>query len=234
MVKILIKFTKNDRMKFLSHLEILRLMERAFRRADIPLRFSQGFNPHPKIEFAAPLSVGVSSDCEYMAIEIDEKMNLDIFKEIVNDALPQGIKIVQLKYIDFKSKSLMSVITNGAYIIKCNLDAVYAMDDMVKALNNLMSRDEILMSKTNKKGKTREVNIKELIDEANVLSLMANELIVKTTVKTGSQGNLKPEEILKQLKKLEGIEINLESIRVHRLEGYTMDKKDMVTLFDFY
>lgn len=234
MVKILIKFTKNNRMKFLSHLEILRLMERACRRADIPLCFSQGFNPHPKIEFAAPLSVGVSSDAEYMAIEIGEKMNLDILKELVNDALPTGIKIVQLKYIDKKSKSLMSVISNGGYIVKCHLDKAYSGEELSGKLDKLMAREEVIMRKTNKKGKVKDVNIKELINTAAVLSVVDDELIIKTIVKTGSAGNLKPEEIVKQLKGLEGVEIDLDSIRVHRLEAYTMDKDKMITLYDHY
>jgi len=69
--KLLIKYTKEDRLKFISHLELIRVIERALRRGNIPLKFSEGFNPHPKISFAAPLSVGVSSQGEYMTVEVE-------------------------------------------------------------------------------------------------------------------------------------------------------------------
>ncbi len=80
----------------------MRVMERTFRRLELPLKFTQGFNPHPKISYAAPLSVGVSSDSEYVDVELVEKVNID---QVIADSakeLPNGLKFLDGKYVETK------------------------------------------------------------------------------------------------------------------------------------
>lgn len=221
MSKILAKFTKQDRMKFLSHLELISVIERAFRRADIPLKFSQGFNPHPKISFAAPLSVGVSSESEYVTVELQDEMDILEFKDKVNMELPKGIKFIKCKYIDEKSKSLMSIVEDGTYIVKCITEDAYDLSEIEKHVKDFLDKKEILYKKIGKRKKEKIINIRNFIKNMIVLSKEDNEVIFKMTVSTGSQGNLKPEILIKKLVELEGIKIDLEKLRVHRLELFS-------------
>ena len=79
---------------FVSHLDMQRLFQRAFRRADLPLAYSNGFNPHPLLSFATALSVGYTSDCEYFDVMLSEYVSPAEFKRRVNAVLPQGVHIV--------------------------------------------------------------------------------------------------------------------------------------------
>lgn len=221
MYKILAKFTKKNRMKFLSHLELIRVIERALRRANIPLKFTQGFNPHPKIAFAAPLAVGVSSEGEYLTVEINEEMDIKDFQSKLNIELPEGIKFIKCKYIDPKSKSLMSIVEDSTYIVRCVTKIEYNLEEINKFIERFLARKEILYKKIGKRKKEKIINIKKYIKDMIILSLEKKEIIFKITVSTGSNGNLKPEIALKKLVELEGMEIDIEKIRVHRLETFT-------------
>lgn len=232
MYKMLVKFTKQDRMKFLSHLELIKLVERAFRRADVPLKFSQGFNPHPKIAFAAPLAVGVSSEGEYLTVELNEKLDANKFVHNLNNVLPEGIKFLKAKYIDNKSKSLMSIVENATYIIKCHIDKNYSLEEVNNLIKKFLNRSEILYEKRGKRGKVKTVDIKNSIKEIIALSLDNNYIIFKITVATGSQGNLKPEVAIQKLALLEKLEIKLESIRVHRLEIFSSKDNEKLVPID--
>jgi radical SAM-linked protein len=231
MHKILIKYTKVDRMKFISHLELIRVIERALRRADIPLRFSQGFNPHPKISFASPLSVGVSSEGEYMTVEVNEKIDLGRFKDRLNSELPEGIKFIKCKYIDSKSKSLMSLVEYGTYIVKCNTKREYKKNEIEKILTNFLNRNEILFKKRGKRNKVKIINIKKLIKNMSVLSVEKKDIIFRITLSTGSRGNLKPDIVIEKLAENTELAIDLQKIRVHRLETFFFEnKKGLVPL----
>ncbi|SHJ82309.1 TIGR03936 family radical SAM-associated protein [Paramaledivibacter caminithermalis] len=231
MYKILAKFIKKDRMKFISHLELINIIERALRRANIPLKFSQGFNPHPKISFAAPLAVGVSSEGEYLTVEVIEKIEIDNFKERLNKELPKGIKFIKCKYIDSKSKSLMSLVEDATYIIKCITQDSYNINEVDEILKKFLNNEEILYKKVGKRKGEKIINIRNNIRNMMVLSVIENEVIFKVTVATGSKGNLKPEIIIEKLMDLEGISIDLEKLRVHRLEIFSsMGNKNLVPI----
>ncbi|WP_432408922.1 TIGR03936 family radical SAM-associated protein [Wukongibacter sp. M2B1] len=232
MYKMLVKFTKQDRMKFLSHLELIKLVERAFRRASVPLKFSQGFNPHPKMAFAAPLAVGVSSEGEYLTVELDEKLDVKEFVDNLNNVLPKGIKFLKAKYIDNKSKSLMSIVEDATYIVKCHMKRDYKLEDVNDLIKKFLERDEIIHEKKGKRGKIKTINIRDYVKEIISLSLNNNDIIFKMTVATGSQGNLKPEIALNKLALLENIEIDSESIRVHRIEIFSSNEnKKLVPIY---
>ena len=93
-MRIIVSFYKHEQVMFVSHLDMQRLFQRAFRRADLPLAYSNGFNPHPLLSFATALSVGYTSDCEYFDVMLSEYVSPAEFKRRVNAVLPQGVHIV--------------------------------------------------------------------------------------------------------------------------------------------
>ncbi len=86
-------FTKQGKMRFISHLDLMRTFMRALRRADIPIKISQGFNPHPKLSIKRAIKLGIESQSEEASIVLKEAMNLDDFKNRLNNCLPQGIQV---------------------------------------------------------------------------------------------------------------------------------------------
>ena len=99
---IRVKYKKEDEMIFISHLDLQRLLQRAFRRAKINLSYSEGFNPHPKMSYGNALALGVESQGEYVDIEIEDDIEVKEFLERINEQLPDGIKFVKGQEIDPK------------------------------------------------------------------------------------------------------------------------------------
>ena len=95
-----VKFTKESYLKYISHLDLMRLFNRTFRRADIPIKYTEGFNPQPKFSIANPLALGIESISEYMDIELEEEMPVEDFIEKMNKELPKQIRILEGKYIE--------------------------------------------------------------------------------------------------------------------------------------
>ncbi|KXG77049.1 TIGR03936 family radical SAM-associated protein [Thermotalea metallivorans] len=232
MYKLRIRFTKTDFMKFISHLDLLRLMERALRRADIKLVFSQGFNPHPKIAFATAVPIGLSSEGEYMDIEIEEKVDIPSFIHRLNGQLPKGIRVVACKYIDHRATALMAMIDASAYIAKCVLEHPVEEGDVKKWLAQFMAQEEILLCKTtHKKNREtkKEINIKPYIYHMDLVQYDPLYFILKMTLATGSKGNLKPEILIEKFRECTGAPILSDQVRVHRLDLYTFMDDKLVT-----
>ncbi len=116
-IKMRIKYSKTGDLRILSQLEIMTTFERAFRRASVPILFSEGFHPHPKISFGPALPVGVESICEYMVVEMPLPMTSSEIKEKTNKHLPDGLKVIHVKEIPVNTPSLNSFITHFAYEI---------------------------------------------------------------------------------------------------------------------
>ena len=93
------KYKKEDDMIFISHLDLQRLLQRAFRRAEINLSYSQGFNPHPKMSYGNALALGVESQGEYVDIEIEDDITVEEFLRRINEELPKGVEFIKAKEI---------------------------------------------------------------------------------------------------------------------------------------
>ncbi|MGM9526493.1 MAG: TIGR03936 family radical SAM-associated protein, partial [Peptococcaceae bacterium] len=112
---IRMQFRKTREGRFLSHLDLMHTWERVIRRSRLPLAFSQGFNPHPKINFASACAVGTTSDGEYMDMELTEDMPLTQVKAALDQAMPPAFEVTALKVVQGKTPSLMSIITRARY-----------------------------------------------------------------------------------------------------------------------
>ena len=90
------EYEKKNTAIFMSHLDLMRCMTRALTRAEIPVKFTEGFNPHPYLVFAAPLALGLTGEKEYFEIKITDDMPLDQMKDRLNETLPAGLKILSV------------------------------------------------------------------------------------------------------------------------------------------
>ena len=206
MTKIRIKFTKEAPIRFISHLDLARTIERALRRAQIPVNYSEGFTPRMKMAFGSALAVGVTSSGEYLDLELDRHVELDGFLEALNRVLPVGITFTEGVYIDQDTPTLMSIINRAQYILTGDLEH---NADLGQAVQSLLD-EKILSVERVRKKRTRTLNIRPWIFEIDILSKSAKTARLQLLVQTGSHGNVRPEEVAEYLPFLEN------SLQVHR------------------
>ena len=95
MCVIICKYSKTGFLKYISHLDVLRFIQRSVKRAGINAKYSEGFNPHMKTSFGYPLSLGTESIGEYFELELNEKIDLDVFVEKMNSVMPKEMQIIK-------------------------------------------------------------------------------------------------------------------------------------------
>ena len=159
-----ILFEKRGNAVWISHLDLMRLFQRAFKRAGLPLTHTQGFNPRPSVSIALPLSVGVESCCELLEYELEGE-DKPTHKEIVaklNDALVEGVRVIH-------SYDNCAKIKNLAYL-DCTVDLEYDAGipaGASDAMDQLFARNEIIVEKKGKNGIT-EQNIAPMIKKLEI------------------------------------------------------------------
>lgn len=180
-------FSKTDRCKYISHLDINRCMARAFARAQVPLWFTEGYNPHPYMSFSLPLSLGVESYCESVDLRIVGDISNSELRNNINKMLPAGIQILDV-LDDFRDSSEIAF---SDYVYKIEFTDNQKALEKIKAV---LESDEILAEKKAKKGKRRivkETNIKPFIDKYN-LSLRGTDIVLNIRLAAGNEKNLNP------------------------------------------
>ena len=176
MHRIRIKYKKS--LIFIGHLDMVRLWERTIRRADIPVAYSQGFNPRQKLSFGPPLSLGIASECEFLDIYADKWMNPEEVKNRLRLVLPSGIEIIETSNLFEGLPSLSASITKAEY-------SMQAKGISQKTIDNILSSSEIIV-----KRKEKEVNIRPLIDTVSY-----SDGVLRVIVKCGEKGTVRPNEI---------------------------------------
>ena len=207
MREVRLLFSKTDRCKYISHLDINRCMSRALTRAQIPLWYTEGFNPHPYMSFSLPLPLGVESMCESLEIRITGDISNSEIKDKLNAVLPTGIRIVDV-YDDFRD---CSEIVFSDYVFKYDFKD---NKEAEKRIKKVLSQDNIIALKRGKQGRRKvlkEVDIKPLIDKCSV-SVRDNSTVINARLAAGQHSNLSPELFSQTLLKLADLDFEWKSI----------------------
>lgn len=212
-MKIRLKFSKTGAMKFIGHLDLMRMFQKIFRQANIPIAYSEGFNPHQIFSIAAPLPVGITSEGEYMDIKLFNDINPNFLIEEINVVCPKGISILSAVILDNDEPAAMSLVSAAKYVIT-QADPIITNQH----IDNFVKQDIITILKKSKKGIINEVNIKP-----GIFNLVVNENKIIMTISTGSVFNIKPEAVLESLHKFNDIEYNPFNFKIHRMELYHGD-----------
>lgn len=182
------RFTKMGDVRWISHLDLMRLFERALRRAAVPVAFSQGFNPRPAVEFGAPLALGITSLTEMVDVYLGERLELEDYLARLNTALPPEVQLTSAWEVPLKGSSLMALVEESTYKVWLGESIPAA------AWESFMARASIPYEKTSKTG-TKTVDLRPLILDVQPES----DRVVKVRLKTGSRGNGKPEDVVEAL-----------------------------------
>lgn len=176
-------YKRGDSIKYVSHLDFVRVFGRAFRRAELPIAYSEGFNPHPLLTFALPLSVGYTSECELMEFVMEKELETEEIKEKLQKAMPIGIEITEV----CKGKTRMKKLDNALYVVKA--------ENLPDDLSEFLSLDSILIEKKTKSG------IKEADIRADIKNITLKDGCLEMLLSAGSRSNLKPEVVINAMNK---------------------------------
>jgi radical SAM-linked protein len=182
-----IKFEKTGVMKFIGHLDLLKLFQRAVKRSGLPVVYSQGFNPHQIMSFALPLSVGVESLGEIVEIEFSNELDTTQAMERLNNAMPDELKAINMRKLKTGEKNAAASLTSASYELV--FPQLVEEQKLAVVLKEILAEEQIIITKKSKKGE-KEVDIRPMI-----YSLESNSLIVQITIATGSVANLKAEAV---------------------------------------
>jgi len=189
-----IQFSKGGPAKFISHLDLLRGFERALRRAGLPVAFSKGFNPHPRLSFAAPLPVGVEGEKEYLDVELEKNIAIKDLFLLLSNVLPEGIQIKKVWLLQGSEKALMATVEKASYRAETNFSRPASEENLTEEIQSFLAAGVIEVA-AKKKDCSKSRNIRP-----GIYSLKGrfelNKLILEMELQTGSTGNIRPEEVL--------------------------------------
>lgn len=200
-MRIRIKYGKVGTARFFSHLEMQEMWKRAVKRAALPVKLSQGYNPQPKISFGSALPLGAYSLGEYMDIELNKTVELNSLADLLNKYLPAGIKVFKYTIFFEKQPSLMAVINRADYVIVQEVEE--CVEDIEELSANYFKQDAINVESNTKKGKKIKDLKKGIIKYDTVC--FKKKLYINAFVEAGSEGNIKPKDILNSFLNFSGL-----------------------------
>lgn len=232
-MRYVIKYTKESNIKFVGHLDLLRTLQRIIRRAELPVEFSKGFNPHMSVSIAQPLSVGMYSSGEYMDVTFKEEISCETIKEKLSLNVPSGIKILDVIKIrqagdNEKIPQTMALIDAADYTINIKYTDVSKISEELKLL--LENADWSILKKT--KSGENIVNIKPMIKTFEY-SINNNVLTLKVLLSSGSKENLSAELLSQFIKENTSYADNDAFTDIKREEMYAYKGKKLISLAEY-
>lgn len=214
-MRVRLKFSKTDAMKFIGHLDIMRTFQKIFRQGDVPIAYSGGYSPHQVFSIAAPLPVGVTSEGEYIDLELDRSMELTQLIDQINACCPNGLKILYAVIIDSTEPAAMASVSAATY-------CVYQKEVLMTTdqINAFAMQETMIISKKNKKGNRVELDIKP-----GIFNITVDDNKVLMTLATGSVFNIKPDAIFQAYSDFIGVIYDPFNYKLHRKELYHGEKE---------
>lgn len=205
MKSVRIVFSKTGRAKYVSHLDLVRAMTRAVRRADIPLWYTEGFNRHPYLTFAAPLSLGYEGLRETMDIRMEEDFPFDELVKRLNAVLPEGLVAISAGDVVAKAGDLAA----AEYRLTIHLP--------VAVVNQALSADELPVEKRTKKKTMKTIDILPYFKDAVVEPVGEGITVVTVSLPSGGAENVNPGLLITALQGIVGAEVKAEVLRLRLL-----------------
>jgi radical SAM-linked protein len=189
-------FAKRKAIKYISHLDLSLAWERALRRAQIPLAYSQGFNPRPKMQFASGLPLGATGAAEILDIIVTEPLDLQDTINRIRSALPMGIGLDSVQEVPLKSRALQPLLRQAEY--RVTVEVALSASELSQRINELLAADEIIETRRRRK-KVEEFDMRPWLHELHLDSVEDGDAQLHMRVTAGQFGNLRPESVLKAL-----------------------------------
>ena len=209
-ITLRVKFKKVGQLQYISHLDLVRTVHKIVVRSKLPLWYTEGFNPKPKLIFAAPLSVGTESVCEFLDIRLNERISPDLAMQMLNSNMTDEMQVLSAYYPETKPTDLKWL----AYTLR--IDTEGAGEELALKIGAALKKERIEVVKKGKKGEVL-TDIKPLVKSADA-TFEDGEIRISCVLSADSAGFLNPEYIIKYLRAECGI-LSSENLLA---EGYTV------------
>ena len=222
MPRYVLKFEKGGYTKYISHLDLLNVFKRIFKVTELDIKYSKGYNPHPKMGFAQPLSLGYSSVCEYLEYETETPHDTAEMREKIQSNLPHDVRILDLFEFVSEAKSLAAEADACEYRI--SLPYSGTEEDFRDLFSGYMAQDHIRALKKMKKTKSlEEVEIKDKIRSWDV-SKEGDLAVIDCLLDSGSHSNLSPELVIKSFLDYSKLGLERWDLEVQRVQLLFTDR----------
>lgn len=218
-------------MKFIGHLDIMRYFQKAMRRADVDIAYSEGFSPHQKMSFAAPLGVGLTSTGEYFDIEVYSTDSTGEMIRRLNETMVDGMEVLNYILLPEDSKNAMSLVAAADYEVTFRKGYKPELEICDKYLK-FCNRPNIEIQKKTKKSE-QLVDIKPMILESFFLDKTEESPVIFMKLAAGSANTLKPELVMQAFYAYIGLEPEPFALEVKRLELYGEQNGALIPLDGF-
>ena len=208
--RLRIRFSRGEEIKFISHLDLLRLWQRALNRAGVSLAYSEGFNPHPRMSLAAPLALGVTSEAELMDVFTGKWSSPHAFTAAVGRQLPRGIEITGVYSVPLTLPSLQSQVRYAEYTVR--LATAQGEEDVQSAVRSLLTKESLPWEHQRDTG-PRRYDLRALIEDLWLIEWQPGLCAIGMRLNCDSNGTGRPEQVAAAL----GFEKYPESIHRTRL-----------------
>jgi radical SAM-linked protein len=189
-------FSKNPQIKYISHLDLSLTWERALRRAQIPLAYSQGFNPRPKMQFASGLPLGTSGTSEIVDIILTEPVQSEEVLARIRAALPAGIGLHSAREVPLKSPTLQQLLRQAEYEVWVETDLSEVT--LARRIADLLAADRVVQARLRRR-RAEEVDLRPWLHELQLDAVGDGKAKLIMRLAAGQFGNLRPEDVLKAL-----------------------------------
>jgi radical SAM-linked protein len=194
--RLRVRHSKESLAKYISHLDLMRVWERALRRAAVPVAYSRGFNPRPRMAFAAALPVGFSSEAEVLEVSLTRPLPPLDFVKKVSPQLPEGVSISSVEVVPLTLPSLQSSMRQAEYLVRLATDAPF------HAIRGRMQRllsVESIPRRRRHKGKIRSYDLRPLIDDLWLEGRSEDGIDIGMRLQLSSQATGRPDDVVEAL-----------------------------------
>lgn len=213
-----LKFEKIGMMKFIGHLDLLKVVQRSINRSKLPISYSKGFNPHQIISFALPLSLGFSTTGDYFEIDLDEDIETEEIKQLLNTTLPKDLKVIACFKRNENDGKCAALLCASQYQIKG-----FEFENISNKFSDFLEQKEIFILKKTKKNE-KEVDIKK-----DILNWHFDEHLYITT-STGSNNNLKIDLVLEAFYNFLNLSFEIHKLNICRTEMFYLCDDELTPL----
>ena len=195
MIRLRVRFSRGEEIKYISHLDIVRLWQRTLRRAGIELAYSDGYNPHPRLALASPLPLGVTSEAEFMDVYTEKQITPHNFISAVNACLPPGLSVLQAAPVALSLPSMQSQLRQAEFRVQVTLPEGIDLECRVR---DLMERTSIPWQHQRDTGLKR-YDLRPLIEQIRILAIEENTACLEMVLRCDSGGSGRPEQVTRAL-----------------------------------
>ncbi len=193
MYRLRIRFKRGEEVKYISHLDLIRLWQRALHRAGIPLAYSEGFSPHPRISLAAPLAIGVTGEAELMDIVLRKWASPHFFTAAISRTLPPGIEILQVNLIAPNQPSLQSQVRYAEYAV--TIETPQEPEEIAAAMSGLLAMEQLPWQHWRDTG-PRNYDLRALICDLWLVDCHRPNCTIGMRLRCDSNGSGRPEQVM--------------------------------------